>query len=176
MQLRKNKATTPQQVVVKMRDSLMEPALRFKHSLQEPLAQQQFHAHSSMADPSASRAHLKPTGPKNMSTTILIQPSTRRLPKSTTTSNIVTAPLGPFGTARRIVQREGFLALYKGLSAVWMGIVPKMAIRFVSFEQYKELFRNNHYTSSRMNPTGITFVAGLLSGLTEASEYTTGGV
>ena len=30
-----------------------------------------------------------------------------------------------------------FFALYKGLTAVYTGIVPKMAIRFLSFEQYK---------------------------------------
>ena len=36
-----------------------------------------------------------------------------------------------------IVRRETPLALYKGLGAVLSGIVPKMAIRFASFEAYK---------------------------------------
>ena len=36
-----------------------------------------------------------------------------------------------------IVRRETPLALYKGLGAVLSGIVPKMAIRFASFEKYK---------------------------------------
>jgi solute carrier family 25 (mitochondrial citrate transporter), member 1 len=93
----------------------------------------------------------------------------------------VTAPLGPIGTARRIVQREGFLSLYKGLTAVYTGIVPKMAIRFVSFEQYREwltqYYRPNTHSnntntttnqSSTSAATTITFVAGLASGLTEA--------
>lgn len=31
------------------------------------------------------------------------------------------------------------LALYKGLGAVVTGIVPKMAIRFTSYEWYKQL-------------------------------------
>jgi solute carrier family 25 citrate transporter 1 len=35
------------------------------------------------------------------------------------------------------VRRETPLALYKGLGAVLTGIVPKMAIRFASFEAYK---------------------------------------
>lgn len=35
------------------------------------------------------------------------------------------------------MQRETPLALYKGLGAVMSGIVPKMAIRFASFETYK---------------------------------------
>lgn len=39
-------------------------------------------------------------------------------------------------TGVRIVQRETPLALYKGLGAVLSGIVPKMAIRFASFETY----------------------------------------
>ena len=75
----------------------------------------------------------------------------------------VTATLGPFGTAKRIVQREGFFALYKGLTAVWTGIVPKMAIRFVSFEQYKEILAPVMGASSY-----TVFLAGLASGLTEA--------
>ena len=35
------------------------------------------------------------------------------------------------------MRRETPLALYKGLGAVLSGIVPKMAIRFASFEKYK---------------------------------------
>lgn len=44
---------------------------------------------------------------------------------------------GPVTTAARIISNEGFFALYKGLSAVMAGIVPKMAVRFTSFEAYK---------------------------------------
>jgi len=50
--------------------------------------------------------------------------------------------MGPLTTASRIIQREGFFSLYKGLSAVYSGIIPKMAIRFASFEQYKELLKD----------------------------------
>lgn len=45
---------------------------------------------------------------------------------------------GPLSTAKNIVQNEGFFALYKGIGAVLMGIIPKIAIRFVSFEHYKQ--------------------------------------
>lgn len=38
--------------------------------------------------------------------------------------------------------KESPLGLYKGLGAVVTGIVPKMAIRFASFEAYKELLVN----------------------------------
>ncbi len=44
---------------------------------------------------------------------------------------------GFIATGMHIVQRETPLALYKGLGAVLSGIVPKMAIRFASFETYK---------------------------------------
>ena len=94
---------------------------------------------------------------------------------------IVVAPLGPFGTAKRIIQREGPLALYKGLTAVYTGIVPKMAIRFVSFEYYRDVLggwygkyagmnnnSNQQSTQLAAPPPGVTFIAGLLSGLTEA--------
>ena len=40
------------------------------------------------------------------------------------------------------MRRETPLALYKGLGAVLSGIVPKMAIRFVSFEAYKGWLAN----------------------------------
>ncbi|KAL7430359.1 hypothetical protein ACHAXM_002158 [Skeletonema potamos] len=82
------------------------------------------------------------------------------------------ATLGPFGTARRIIQREGPLALYKGLTAVYTGIVPKMAIRFVSFEYYRDVmggWYNTFYSGATTTiPPQVTFFAGLLSGLTEA--------
>lgn len=58
---------------------------------------------------------------------------------------VVEASLGPFGTAKRIIQREGFFSLYKGLTAVWTGIVPKMAIRFLTFEQYVSILSWNTY-------------------------------
>lgn len=48
-----------------------------------------------------------------------------------------TKPRGFFATGAYIVKRETPLALYKGLGAVLSGIVPKMAIRFASFETYK---------------------------------------
>lgn len=90
----------------------------------------------------------------------------------------VVATLGPFGTARRIVTREGPLALYKGLTAVYTGIIPKMAIRFVSFEWYRDNLNRwyNHYSelpSSSTPPSSVTFTAGLFSGLTEAVAIVT---
>lgn len=146
MQLRRQTATV-EKAVVKMRDSLMEPALRLKHSLQDPTFKT-----VGVHEPAM---HLKTAGSVPHHATVIIRPP----------ANVVQAPLGPIGTAKRIVQREGFFALYKGLSAVYTGIIPKMAIRFVSFEQYREwgIAANGGQAS-----TPITFTAGLASGLTEA--------
>jgi hypothetical protein len=47
--------------------------------------------------------------------------------------------LGFLSTAAQIVRKESPKTLYKGLGAVTTGIVPKMAIRFTSFETYKGL-------------------------------------
>ncbi|KAI9016494.1 mitochondrial carrier domain-containing protein [Phycomyces nitens] len=72
--------------------------------------------------------------------------------------------LGFLGVGVKIVKTESFWALYKGLGAVVSGIVPKMAIRFSSFELYKEWMadENGHVS------TGSVFLAGLAAGTTEA--------
>ena len=64
-----------------------------------------------------------------------------------------------------IVKKEGPLALYKGLGAVVTGIIPKMAIRFTSFEWYKQLLRNKE--TGVISGQGL-FFAGLSAGVTEA--------
>ncbi|KAF9353524.1 hypothetical protein BGX34_011519 [Mortierella sp. NVP85] len=68
------------------------------------------------------------------------------------------------GVGLRIIQKESPLALYKGLGAVTAGIVPKMAIRFTSFQFYKDLMVDSHGKPWKLN----NFWAGLLAGITEA--------
>ncbi|OMJ29478.1 Succinate/fumarate mitochondrial transporter [Smittium culicis] len=63
-----------------------------------------------------------------------------------------------------IFKKEGGLALYKGLGAVIIGIVPKMAIRFSSFEFYKNIQTKE---GQKLGMGGI-FLAGLGAGITEA--------
>ncbi|ODV92117.1 hypothetical protein CANCADRAFT_82505 [Tortispora caseinolytica NRRL Y-17796] len=72
---------------------------------------------------------------------------------------------GFFSTAGSIVKNETPLGLYKGLGAVIAGIVPKMAIRFSSFEFYKTLVANKE---TNKVSAGGTFIAGLGAGVTEA--------
>ncbi|SAM01832.1 hypothetical protein [Absidia glauca] len=72
--------------------------------------------------------------------------------------------LGFFGVGVKIVKNESFWALYKGLGAVVSGIVPKMAIRFSSFELYKEWLADEN---GKVSTTAV-FFAGLAAGTTEA--------
>lgn len=55
----------------------------------------------------------------------------------------------------QIVRRETPLALYKGLGAVLSGIIPKMAIRFTSFEAYKGALTNKETGKAS---TGMVFL------------------
>jgi len=80
------------------------------------------------------------------------------------------AKRGFIKTGVEIVKKETALGLYKGLGAVLTGIVPKMAIRFTSFEWYKQLLADKQ--------TGVVsgqalFLAGLSAGVTEAVAVVT---
>ena len=191
MQLRRQATPSIEQVVVQVRNSLMEPALRFKHSLQDPSASYKITPtaviqgngaailHEPMLHEPRWKADAVATAPSSSRSphanhrTVVIKPPGSAASRLNT-STAVQAPLGPIGTARRIIEREGFMALYKGLSAVYAGIIPKMAIRFVSFEQYRDwgstFVKNQQWNIS---PTSVTFTAGLASGLTEAIAVVT---
>jgi len=77
--------------------------------------------------------------------------------------------LGFIGTGAQIIRRETPLGLYKGLGAVLTGIIPKMAIRFTSYEWYKQLLANKE---GKISGQG-TFLAGLSAGITEAVAVVT---
>ncbi|KAI0317405.1 mitochondrial carrier domain-containing protein [Amylostereum chailletii] len=72
---------------------------------------------------------------------------------------------GFLATGALIMKRETPLALYKGLGAVLSGIVPKMAIRFASFETYKGMLADRETGKTSI---GGIFVAGLGAGTSEA--------
>ncbi|KAI0785818.1 mitochondrial carrier [Abortiporus biennis] len=72
---------------------------------------------------------------------------------------------GFIATGAMIVKRETPLALYKGLGAVLTGIVPKMAVRFASFESYKNWLADKETGKTSL---GNIFISGLAAGTTEA--------
>ncbi|KIV90567.1 hypothetical protein PV10_07855 [Exophiala mesophila] len=78
-------------------------------------------------------------------------------------------PRGFYQTGKDIVKRETFLGLYKGLGAVLSGIIPKMAIRFTSYEWYKQALANEQGVVT----SKATFLAGLGAGVTEAVAVVT---
>ncbi|KAJ6129053.1 hypothetical protein N7471_010270 [Penicillium samsonianum] len=61
--------------------------------------------------------------------------------------------------------KETALGLYKGLGAVLGGIIPKMAIRFTSYESYKGMLADKQTGAVTSK---ATFLAGLAAGVTEA--------
>lgn len=69
--------------------------------------------------------------------------------------NMQTKPRGFLATGMQIVRRETPLALYKGLGAVLSGIIPKMAIRFTSFEAYKGALTDKQTGKAS---TGMVFI------------------
>lgn len=72
-------------------------------------------------------------------------------------------------TGVEIAKKETPLGLYKGLGAVLTGIIPKMAIRFTSYEWYKQML-----ASQSGNISGsANFFAGLAAGVTEAVAVVT---
>lgn len=73
-------------------------------------------------------------------------------------------------TGVEIVKKETPMALYKGLGAVMTGIVPKMAIRFTSFESYKQMLADPK--TGNVTGQGV-FLAGLAAGVTEAVAVVT---
>jgi solute carrier family 25 citrate transporter 1 len=78
-------------------------------------------------------------------------------------------PPGFIRTGINIVQKETFLSLYKGLGAVVIGIVPKMALRFSSYEFYRSLL----YAPDGSITSANTFIAGVGAGITEAVMWST---
>ena len=71
-------------------------------------------------------------------------------------------PMPFYRVGIEIAKKEGIPGLYKGLGAVVTGIVPKIAIRFGSFEIYKEKLGGSSPNAYQI------FIAGLGAGVTES--------
>jgi len=131
---------------------------------------QAIRARSSLQEPGMARA-FSSLSESRFSTIFPQTASSSILPPRSSSLSVTSASMGPLGTARRIIEREGFFSLYKGLTAVYTGIIPKMAVRFLSFEEYRDRFQKIKGTPFPGRPeydSSVTFAAGLASGLTEA--------
>lgn len=76
-------------------------------------------------------------------------------------------PGGFISTVGHILRNEGFVGLYRGFDAVVLGMGPKMAIRFTSFEGYKHLGAS--FTGQSTPSSSVVFFSGLAAGITEAA-------
>ncbi|KAK3091986.1 hypothetical protein FSP39_024259 [Pinctada imbricata] len=65
---------------------------------------------------------------------------------------------------KKMYRHEGALSFYKGIFPPLFAETPKRAVKFLTFERYKELFAYNGY----LPQSAIFAFSGLCSGLTEA--------
>ncbi|XP_065205242.1 mitochondrial 2-oxodicarboxylate carrier [Planococcus citri] len=71
---------------------------------------------------------------------------------------------GVFDCLRKMYASEGFLSFYKGIIPPIMAETPKRAVKFLTFEQYKQFFM-----FGSASPTPLTFsLAGMGAGITES--------
>jgi solute carrier family 25 citrate transporter 1 len=50
---------------------------------------------------------------------------------------------GPIDCVKKTVNQKGFFGLYRGLSVLLYGSIPKSAVRFGAFEEFKKLLVND---------------------------------
>ncbi|XP_013089163.1 mitochondrial 2-oxodicarboxylate carrier-like [Biomphalaria glabrata] len=65
---------------------------------------------------------------------------------------------------RKMYRQEGPLSFYKGILPPLLAETPKRAVKFFTFERYKNLFSYDNYLSQPV----VLSLAGLFAGLTEA--------
>lgn len=72
--------------------------------------------------------------------------------------------IGIMDCIRNTVKTNGFFGLYTGLSPLFYLSIPKVAVRFLAYEQCRRFLADEKGHLSRVN----TFLAGLGAGITEA--------
>jgi solute carrier family 25 (mitochondrial citrate transporter), member 1 len=71
---------------------------------------------------------------------------------------------GPMNCVSVTVKEHGVSGLYRGLPSLLIGSIPKSAVRFFGFEQFKKVLLDEQGVLSPRN----TFLAGLGAGISEA--------
>jgi solute carrier family 25 citrate transporter 1 len=71
---------------------------------------------------------------------------------------------GPVDAVKKTVQSKGFFGLYRGMTVLLYGSIPKSAVRFGAFEEFKKIMAND-----KGQLTGSTrLLCGLGAGVSEA--------
>ena len=71
---------------------------------------------------------------------------------------------GPIDCVKKTVKSHGFLGLYRGLSSLLYGSIPKASVRFGAYEACKTRLMDENGKLDRSR----TLLAGLGAGVTEA--------
>jgi len=71
---------------------------------------------------------------------------------------------GVLDCAKKTVQTKGVLGLYSGLTTLVVGSIPKAAVRFAAFNQFKEMLKDK---DGKLTPLR-TMLAGMGAGVSEA--------
>jgi solute carrier family 25 citrate transporter 1 len=71
---------------------------------------------------------------------------------------------GPWHCVKVTVEEHGFFGLYRGLSSLLYGSIPKASVRFATFEQMRNKMMDEN---GRLSKTS-TLLAGLTAGVAEA--------
>lgn len=87
-----------------------------------------------------------------------------QLDESSSKSGAARKYTGPIDCVKKTVHSKGFFGLYRGLSVLLYGSIPKSAVRFGAFEEFKKLLLNDkgQLTAS------TRLLAGLGAGISEA--------
>ncbi|XP_017846007.1 putative tricarboxylate transport protein, mitochondrial [Drosophila busckii] len=71
---------------------------------------------------------------------------------------------GVLDCVRKTVKEYGIFGMYRGLSPLIVGGIPKMAVRFGTFEYFSEKFKEEDGSEAHV----WRFIAGMIAGITEA--------
>eukprot|EP01134_Creolimax_fragrantissima_P002980 CFRG2980T1 len=71
---------------------------------------------------------------------------------------------GAIDCVKKTIIQKGFSGLYRGITPLLVGTIPKVASRFTAYEQAKAVLNDNNGKLT----TGRTFCAGLFAGASEA--------
>lgn len=72
---------------------------------------------------------------------------------------------GPIQCGIQTVKERGFFSLYRGLSTLVVGSIPKAAVRFAAYNQFQQMLRDKN--TGKLTATK-SMLAGLGAGISEA--------
>ena len=112
----------------------------------------------------AARPHTPSPPPPPLTSAAGLCAAAARRPQVKTQLQLDSRLKGPIDAAAVTVRERGFFGLYRGLSSLLIGSIPKAAVRFSAYEQCRKMLLDENGKLS----AGRSFLAGLGAGITEA--------